>query len=214
MSSKKAILAVAFALFLASMSCTNPIASYFSTRTAVMETATATMWTPTPTNTSTSTPTQTPTKTPTRTLTPTPDNRFYETGGEINYSYVPPTGWRKSKGTNGLYTWKGAGDTEVDFVLVQNSLDATLAATTAEAALKSELSGYSLINEGAFYPDSGIDAYLFTFTADYSGSTFHFECYIFAQDGYILEALYGRSDGLYANQDNLVTDSMMTIRFD
>ena len=79
MSSKKTVLGVAFVLLLASMACTNPIAGYFSTRTTVMETATATMWTPTPT------------QTPTRTLTPTPENRFFETGGEINFSYVPPT---------------------------------------------------------------------------------------------------------------------------
>ena len=46
-----------------SLSCTNPITSYFSTQTAVMETATATMWTPTPTFTNT--PTNTPTFTPT-----------------------------------------------------------------------------------------------------------------------------------------------------
>jgi hypothetical protein len=60
------------ALFvLISLSCTNPITIYFSTQTAVMETATATMWTPTPTFTPTNTPTDTPTNTPT--FTPTPD---------------------------------------------------------------------------------------------------------------------------------------------
>jgi hypothetical protein len=69
---RKAPFLSAFAmLVLASLSCTNPIARYYSTRTAVMETATATMWTPTPTNTPTSTPTRTPTPTPT--FTPTPD---------------------------------------------------------------------------------------------------------------------------------------------
>ncbi len=81
MHNKKAVLAVVFVVFLASISCTNPITTYFSTQTAVMETATATMWTPTPTNTPTFTPTLTPTETPTNTLTPTPDNRFYETSG-------------------------------------------------------------------------------------------------------------------------------------
>jgi hypothetical protein len=60
------------ALFvLVSLSCTNPITSYLTTQTAIMETATATMWTPTSTFTPTNTPTNTPTETPV--ATPTPD---------------------------------------------------------------------------------------------------------------------------------------------
>jgi hypothetical protein len=72
-------------LVIASLSCTNPIASYFSTQTAVMETATATMWTPTPTNTPTSTPTNTPTFTPT--FTPTPDFLYADDFSD------PSSGW-------------------------------------------------------------------------------------------------------------------------
>jgi hypothetical protein len=63
-------------LVIASLSCTNPIQGYFSTQTAIMETATANMWTLTPTNTPTSTPTITPTNTPT--FTPTPDFLYTE----------------------------------------------------------------------------------------------------------------------------------------
>ena len=68
---RKGPLVFIFALFLlVSLSCTNPITMYFSTQTAIMETATATMWTPT------STPTKTPTNTPT--FTPTPDYLFFD----------------------------------------------------------------------------------------------------------------------------------------
>jgi ABC-type cobalt transport system substrate-binding protein len=214
MNRKTPLVLLAVLMVLASLSCTNPITRYFSTQTAVMETATATMWTPTPTNTPTFTPTFTPTNTPTSTLTPTPDNRYYEKNGPINYSYVPPTGWRKSKMESGIYAWNGKGDTELDFYLIQNDMDATSAATKAETALKSELTAYTVIDEGLFSPDSGIDAYRFTFTADYAGSSYFFDCYLFSQDGYILEGLYGRTNSLYSDQDNLVTDSMMTVKFD
>jgi hypothetical protein len=96
---------VAVFLILSSLSCTNPITRYFSTQTAIMETATATMWTPTPTNTPTFTPTFTPTETPTYTLTPTPDNRFYETGGAINF----PTSRRKAGGRAQIPTVSPSG---------------------------------------------------------------------------------------------------------
>jgi hypothetical protein len=83
---RKTPIVILFALLIiASLSCTNPIASYFSTRTAVMETATATMWTPTPTFTPTSTPTNTPTFTPT--LTPTPDFLYADDFSD------PTSGW-------------------------------------------------------------------------------------------------------------------------
>ncbi|MGD0174285.1 MAG: hypothetical protein ABSC61_07620 [Anaerolineales bacterium] len=90
MSSKKAVLGVAFLLFLASIAYTNPIAGYFSTRTAVMETATATMFTPTATNTDTRRPTRTrtpsitltQTRTKTKTLRPTDTPLFIETAAE------------------------------------------------------------------------------------------------------------------------------------
>ena len=212
MSSKKAVLAMAFVLLLASMACTNPIASYFSTRTAVMETATATMWTPTPTNTATSTPT--PTKTPTRTSTPTPDNRFYETGGEINFSYVPPTDWKKSIDTNGLYEWQGTGNTGLTFLIQASSTDASTEGGVMETTMESTFPGYQLVDDGAFSPASGLDSFRFAFTAPFQASNFYFEWFIFSGNGYLVEALYIRTDSANEDQDALVTDSMMTVQFD
>ncbi len=214
MSMKKAVLAVALVLFLASLSCTNPITIYFSTQTAIMETATATMWTPTPTNTPTSTPTPTPTKTPTRTLTPTPDNRFYETGGDVNYSYVPPIDWRKSKGSNGLYEWSGAGDTLLTFNIESSSTDSATAAATMETALKTGLTNFVIGDEAAFSPDLGLDSYRFTFTAEFQGAALYGEVYVFSGNDYLVEGVYLRSNGVNEDQDSLVMDSMMTMRFD
>jgi hypothetical protein len=203
-----------FVLFLASISCTNPIARYFSTRTAVMETATATMWTPTPTNTPTSTPTSTPTKTPTNTLTPTPDNRFYEKGGAIEYSYIPPTGWRKSMGADGLYEWQGKGDTILTFNIQESSMDAATAGALMENTLKSALTKFVLVDEGVFSPDSGLDSYRFSFNADFQGVTVYGELYAFSGSDYLVEGLYLRSDVSNQNQDPLVKESLLTMRFE
>jgi hypothetical protein len=216
MSSKKAVLAVVFLLFLASMACNNPITSYFSTRTAVMETATATMWTPTPTNTPTPTITATPTKTktPTHTPSPTPDNRFYEKGGAIEFSYVSPIGWRKGDITNGLNSWYGKGVTVLSFVMVKSNLDAATTGAAAEDGMKPAFPGYKFIDEGVFSPDSGLDAFWFSFTAPSQGVTLYIKLYIFSGSGYILDGYYIRPDGLYEDQDTLVEDSMMTMRFE
>jgi hypothetical protein len=76
MTKKVPLLLVFALLLLSSLSCTNPITMYLSTQTAIMETATATMWTPTPTSTPTNTPTNTPTFTPT--FTPTPEWLYFD----------------------------------------------------------------------------------------------------------------------------------------
>jgi len=85
MANRGPVVFVIALLVLISLSCTNPITSYFATQTAVMETATATMWTPTPTFTSTNTPTDTPTNTPT--FTPMPEWLFKDEFED------PDSGW-------------------------------------------------------------------------------------------------------------------------
>ncbi len=201
-------------LVIGSLSCTNPIARYYSTRTAVMETATATMWTPTPTNTPTPTPTLTPTQTPTDTLTPTPDNRFYEKGGDIEFSYIPPTNWRKSVGSSGLTQWEGKGTTLLTFIVQESSQDAASAGVMMEATLKTALSSFVVTNEDVFSPDSGLDAYRFAFTANYQGIAVFGELFIFSGSGFLVEGLYLRPDSSDETQDALVFDSMITMRFE
>ncbi|MBN2085559.1 MAG: hypothetical protein JW748_10085 [Anaerolineales bacterium] len=103
------------ALFvLISLSCTNPITSYLSTQTAVMETATATMWTPTPTFTPTHTPTDTPTNTPTFTPTPEylymddfedPDSDWEEWEDEYVLAEYFDGGFRMMNKQPGLFVW-------------------------------------------------------------------------------------------------------------
>ncbi len=86
---------------LVSLSCSNPITNYFSTQTAVMETATATMWTPTPTYTPTNTPTNTPTDTPT--ASPTPDFLYSEDFDD------PDSGWYEAEDDVVLFEYSDGG---------------------------------------------------------------------------------------------------------
>lgn len=214
MSSKKAIIAVGLVLFAASLACTNPISSYFSTQTAVMQTATATMWTPTPTNTPTNTPTSTPTNTPTETLTPTPDNRFYETNGSVNFSYVPPekwdedtsqelTGWNYKNGAAILYFYSG-------------QVERSAADIGAGVISYWEDKGATLEDEGEFDTDAGLDSYKVVVTiAGSSGSLIRITEYIFTDgDGNYVESQYLRLDAKNKNQDQDVEQCLVTLKFD
>jgi hypothetical protein len=99
---RKTPLLLVIAIFVVvSLSCTNPITSYFGTQTAVMDTATATMWTPTPTFTPTNTPTNTPTDTPT--FTPTPDYLYKDDFEDSN------SGWDESNDTYVLFEYTDGG---------------------------------------------------------------------------------------------------------
>jgi hypothetical protein len=83
-----------------------------------------------------------------------------------------------------------------------------------EDAMKGAFSGYELIEEGVFSPDSGLDAFWFSFSAPYQGATIHAELYIFSGSGYLVNGLYMRSDGSYEDQDTLVKESMTSMRFE
>jgi dipeptidyl aminopeptidase/acylaminoacyl peptidase len=77
-----------------SLSCTNPIKSYFATQTAKM-------WTLTPTATSTSTPTDTPTNTPPS--TPTPEYLFQDDFGNLD------SGWEEADDDVVVYQYSDGG---------------------------------------------------------------------------------------------------------
>jgi hypothetical protein len=73
MDLKKNVFIAGCMLLLASLACTNPVSGFFTTRTAVAGTATATMFTPTASKTNTRRPTRTttPSVTPTKSQTKT-----------------------------------------------------------------------------------------------------------------------------------------------
>ena len=222
MSSKKAVLAVGFMLLAALIACdSNPIMLYLLTRTAMMQTATATMWTPTPTDTPTptftptNTLTNTPTNTPTNTITPTPDPRYYETEGRVDFSYIPPKGWKKSniEGSD-LQGWSGPGDTQLAFF--DDHYTGSAADFTAETLedLKTVFE-ISVKDEGELDLDSGVENYWIALTMSYEGDSAFFVMYFFSDgDDNIVFAMYGRILDEDEDQDAVVEDSMMTFRFD
>jgi hypothetical protein len=101
MIKKIPVLFLVILFVLVSLSCSNPISDYFSTRTAVMQTATATMWTPTPTFTPTNTPPNTPTFTPT--FTPTPDFLYADDFED------PDSGWTIDEDSIVLFEYTDGG---------------------------------------------------------------------------------------------------------
>jgi hypothetical protein len=217
MSSKKAVLSAGLVLFAASMACTNPITSYFSTQTAVMQTATATMWTPTPTNTPTITPTPTSTYTPTNTPSPTKDPRYYsETAGQVNFSYIPPDGWKKMSfdGTD-LRGWSGPGDTNLAFYDMNWDQSADSAASDGASGFKGIFSDYVAQDEGVLNLESGVDNAWFSFTGTLQGTNVFITMYFFANGSdTAIYAMYFRMPGTDEDQDSVVLDSMTSFRFD
>ena len=201
MSSKKAVFAVGCMLLIASMACTNPITSYLSTRTAVMQTATATMWTPTPTNTPTFTPTN------------TPDPRYYETDGPVDFSYVPPKGWKKDTGED-LMAWQGPGDTNLYFFSDELDYSAKEMVLLVTTYYESEY-GAKCSNKGSFSTDEDLDAAWAVCTISASDGTIRIAEYMFTDDhGSFVEATYLRVDDEDEDQDDVVEDCLSTLRFD
>jgi hypothetical protein len=211
MSSKKAVFTTGLVLFAASLACTNPITSYFSTQTAVMQTATATMWTPTPTYTPTLT------STPTSTPTPTVDPRYYfETAGRVNFAYIPPDGWKKmSVDGIDLRAWSGPGNTALIFSDMKWTDSAEDAAIDSAAQFEALLENYELIDKGVLDLESGVDNYWFSFTAYLQGTSLYFYIYSFVDgDNTAVAAMYFRAPGANEDQDSVVLESMNSFRFD
>jgi hypothetical protein len=100
------------------------------------------------------------------------------------------------------------------FNIQESSMDAATAGALMENTLKSALTKFVLVDDGVFSPDSGLDAYRFAFTADFQGETVYGELYAFSESGFLVEALYLRSDGSNQNQDPLVKESLLTMRFE
>jgi hypothetical protein len=217
MSSKKAVLSAGLVLFAASLACTNPITSYFSTQTAVMQTATATMWTPTPTNTPTITPTPTSTNTPTNTPSPTKDPRYYfETAGRANFSYMPPKGWKKLtvSGTD-LRGWSGPGSANLGFFDMDINSSAADVASGMETQFRALFGNFKSQGDGVLDLESGVDNAWFSFTGSLQGTNFFVTMYFFVNGSdTAVYGMYFRMPGANEDQDSVVLDSMNSFRFD
>lgn len=176
------------------------------------------MWTPTSTNTPTSTSIPTRTNTPTRTLTPTNTNTptrdpryYYETHGIKQFAYIPPENWIRSIDDKSNFAfWETSSGCELAFFLDQNDISAAMYASSEQDKLSQELHYFELIEEGEFEPDSGLEAFWFSFIM---GGGKYVAVYIFSDGNYALEADDIRPPTCFKEQDQIVEKSMRSMKF-
>jgi hypothetical protein len=206
----KIIIPIVFILFVTSLltGC-GPSQETLATQTAKMQTASATMWTPTPT------------VTPTSTFTPTADRRYYETAGGIPISYVPPEGWSQSQPVNGsLMGWYWKGETmtcPLAFNMEQSDLALDPFIQKSQAEVAKLFKDFSILSQTPFSTDANLEAdkmeasFTLAMGADIK---LYMAVYYFHQDGYYVVAAYDRPFDLDNSQDTIVDASMRTFRFD
>jgi hypothetical protein len=207
-----AFAAAAGMLWLSSMAC-NPIAGLIATKTPT-ETPT-----PTSTDTPTITPTFTPSDTPIQSDTPIHcalvNERYIDTSGNKNFSYVPPAGWRQTPSSIGsctAWTASGGSGATLDFEGVSgNSGSAAAFGQAFVEQLGKSVEGLNVISSEPFDPDSGIDSYRVIFEFDISGITMHTETYFFAAKGFFVVGMYLRSADFGAELDAAVENCMRTV---
>ena len=207
---------VAFVLAgISALSGCGPSRETLATRTAAMQTATATMWTPT------STVTPTSTLTPTHTSTPTVDSRYYETSGEIHFSYVPPVGWAQSQPVNGsLMGWYWKGETmtcPLAFTMEKSDLALESYFQKSQAEMAKMFADFSVLSQAPFITDAKVEAIKMeaSFTLSMGVDIkLYAAIYVFHQGGYLVIAVYDRPYDLDNSQDPIVDTSMRTFRFE
>lgn len=208
-----------FAVMVLSTSCENPIQSYLNTQTALMETATATLWTPTSTNTLTNSPTPTRTITPTKTITPTQTptstrdpNLFTETKATKMFSYIPPKGWQSYIYIDTNFTfWNGPGGCKLAFYQQKTNVSPRMYATIEMEDLMNELNYFKYIASGPYYPASGLEAYSFSFIM---GGNKYVAIYIFSDGVWLLEAQFIRPPSCPDTQDALIATTMRSMQYE
>jgi hypothetical protein len=232
MSRKIVFLATGGMLILASLACTSPLPDQPATQTSSAETADAMLWTETPTIT----PTKSPIKSPTQTKLPTTDtyrltmtrfpgsinnpNRFYETAGNVHFSYVPPSKWSEVKAKEGPFSaWKGPLDPscffcELSFMDEQSDLGSGFYAMIVEESILSNLPNYVLRTEDTFNTDIGVDSYQVIFNFESRGIPLFGMMFVFSVSDHLVYAVYTRLWDGNSDQDDVITQSMKTFQFE
>jgi hypothetical protein len=206
MSSRKALLAIVFVLAVASMAC-NPL-SFLATKTPT-ETPT-----PTATDTPTNTPTFTPSNTPEATATNTKNPKFVDTSGDITFAYTPPDGWEQASSKNSDAGWNGPNGEWLDFMLIpDNGLSPEDWSAELVVYYQENIPDLQLVGAEAFYPDSGLEAFMVAMEYESSGTKIHENVYFFASSGYILMVDYLRYQD-DDSQDNVIDDCMKSVEMD
>lgn len=206
-----ALMSVAVMLWLASMACAGPFNPPTKTPT---DTPTTTL-TNTPTETLTSTPTITPTPTDTPIHCAMVNSRFIDTSGSINFSYVPPAGWKQAPSNLGGCTgWNGPGGSVATLDFEGISGNGGSAAAFGQAfveKLGENAEGLNVIAAEPFQTDSGIDSYRVIYELEMSGYKWHSDTYFFSDQGYFVIGMYMRMADYSEELDAKVEACMMTV---
>lgn len=197
MSMKGIVIFLVALLALMSLSCANPISGLISTQTAVIQTKTATVWTPTPSET----------------LTHTPEPRYFELGGVIAFSYTPPENWQENTSEK-LMAWNGPGSAKLRFFIDQYKYTVDTLADYIVEYYVGQFSAHCSNNDN-FDTDNGLSATWITCINSASGGLGLLSTFLFQNDnGIILVAEYSRNDDRDEEQDIIVEECLRTLRFD
>jgi uncharacterized protein YcfL len=151
-------------------------------------------------------------------------DRFYDSDGTTNYSYIPPLGWSNIPPGNGqsLHMWVFFDENGLQLGDYACSLYFIIYYPGNISA--KEFSNRELINNqgldtqvdsaGKFITYAGIDAYKVVLFRTFTNGNTSENYYIFHKEDAIIFIQYKRSYGLNIEQDVIVDNSMKTILFD
>jgi hypothetical protein len=197
MSKKRIVFLFIALLAFASFSCVDPITGYLSTQTALMQTKTAIMWTPTPSTT----------------LTPTPDSRYLELGGDVDFSYIPPKNWKQNNREE-LMAWNGPGSAKLRFFSDLYDYTADTLASYIIEYYEGQHSAHCSNNPNLI-TDNGLSAIWITCINSAANGLGQLSTFLFQNGkGVIVVAEYSRNDDRDEEQDIVVEDCLRTFRFD
>jgi hypothetical protein len=205
---RKTLIFVAFVLAVISVPAgCGPSRETLATQKAAMQTATTAM------------PSPTPTVTPSATPSPTADPRYYyETAGEIPFSYIPPVGWSQDQSANHpviRWCWKDVtGETtlcRLFFAMDKSDLPFDQYKRSFQ---KEIVETASVLTEAPFKTETNVEAAKMEVSPIEPDSKTYIVFYFFHQDGYIVIAIYSRAFDADNSQDPIVDASMRTFRFD
>jgi hypothetical protein len=198
------------------LACANPMGDFLTTRTFQAATSTAAMWTATPTATGTPTPRPTATPTATTTLVPsaTPDPRFHEAKGAIRFSYNPPQGWDQKFGEGLTGWWSTDISCDLEFVLVKLETDLSTFQTAFWRELAKQYKFAGGGSGGDFLSDTDVEITKSVSWAKKDNAVIRLSIFYFQKDTNLLIAIYGRPAELHQEFDDVVDQSMRSLRFE
>jgi hypothetical protein len=227
MGRKYIFLAVGGMLILAPLACTSPFPDLPATQTSAARTAEAMLWTDTPTVTPTNsqTPTAPPTAMPKPTATTRPTttldpDRYYETAGNAKFSYIPPKDWSKGSAKTGSFSaWRSPQATSelfcmITFDEVQTGWMAAAYAAILQDNLLARLPDYQVGLEDVFDTDTGVDSFYTTFTFSSHDIPLFGMLFVFQEGDRLVYGIYTRDANGNLDQDEVITQSMKTFRFE